>query len=98
MRVELHPEAGAELIAQIEYYNDQQTGLGKPFYNEVISSLEVILKSPEIYRLRKDHRRKNLKIFPFYIAFSLEEHRIWVLAIAHAHRKPDYWKRRIGRK
>ncbi len=87
MRIELHPEADAEFAEQVEYYEDAQPGLGRRFYHEVISSLEWIAANPTAPRLRKNYRRVNLKVFPFYIAYVVEGDLIWVLAVAHGHRR-----------
>jgi hypothetical protein len=45
VRLELHPEADAEFAAQVEYYEDQQPGLGQRFYSEVIGCLDWIARS-----------------------------------------------------
>ena len=48
-----------------------------------------------IPRLRKGgYRRVNLKVFPFYIAYIIREDTLWIIAIAHSHRKPEYWIKR----
>jgi hypothetical protein len=48
--------------------------------------------APEIPRLRDGaYRRVNLASFPYYIAYFLKGETIWVLAIAHGHRKAEYW-------
>ncbi len=94
MKVELHPEADAEFAAQVEYYEDRQAGLGSRFYGEVIACLDRIAKHPTGPRLRKQYRRVNLKVFPFYVAYVVEGDLVWVLAVAHASRRPGYWMNR----
>ena len=96
MRVELHPEADAEFAAQVEYYEDEQPGLGRRFYREVIGCLDRIAANPTLPRLRKDHLRVNLKVFPFYVAYVVQGDEVWVLAIAHGYRRPGYWRKRIA--
>ncbi len=96
MRIELHPQADAEFAAQFEYYEDEQPGLGQRFYGEVISSPNWIAANPMLPRLRKDHRRVNLKLFPFYVAYVVEADLVWVLAIAHGYRRPGYWMERLA--
>ena len=95
MRVELHPEADAEFAAQVEYYEDRQPGLGQRFYREVIGCLDWTANNPTGPRLRKRYRRVNLKVFPFYLAYVVEGDLIWVLAVAHANRRPGYWMNRM---
>jgi plasmid stabilization system protein ParE len=96
VRVELHPEADAEFAAEVEYYDDQQPGLGRRLYREVIGCLDWIAEHPFSPRLRKNYRRVNLKIFRFYIAYVVEGDLVWVLAVAHSSRRPGYWKNRMA--
>jgi hypothetical protein len=95
VRVDLHPDADAEFAAQVEYYNDRQPGLGERFYHEVISILEWIEENPTLPRMRRNYRRVNLKVFPFYIAYVTQDDLIWVLAVAHGRRRPGYWIARM---
>jgi hypothetical protein len=95
VRIELHPEADAEFAAQVDYYEDQQRGLGQRFYHEVIGCLEWVATNPMLPRLRKHYRRVNLKVFPFYIAYVVEGDLLWVLAIAYGYRRPGYWTERL---
>jgi hypothetical protein len=37
----------------------------------------------------------NLRVFPYYIPYIIRGEMLWVLAVAHGSRKPEYW---IGRK
>ncbi len=97
MRIELHPETAAEFAAQVEYYDALQPGLGERFYREVITCLDWIAANPTLPRLRRDHRRVNLRVFPFYIAYVEEGDSVWVLAVAHGYRRPGYWRRRLSR-
>lgn len=95
MRIELHPGADDEFAAQVAYYEDQETGLGQRFYAEVIAYLDWISANPEVPRMREGHRRVNLKVFPFYVAYTAERDRVWVLAVAHGSKRPRYWVDRI---
>jgi len=40
-------------------------------------------------------RRVNLKVFSHYIAYVIRGDVIWVAAIAHAHQRPEFWRRRL---
>ncbi len=96
MTLELHPEADAEFAAQVEYYEDTQPGLGERFYREVIACLNWITANATLPRVRKDYRRVNLKVFPFYVAYVVEGDLVWVLAVAHGYRRPGYWRKRLA--
>jgi hypothetical protein len=43
---------------------------------------------------RGDIRRITLTRFPYKLLYSIEPDCLYVIAIAHQHRKPDYW---VGR-
>ncbi len=95
MRIEPHPEADAEFAAQVEYYEDVEAGLGQRFYCEVIGCLDWITANPSSPRRRRNYRRVNLKVFPFYVANVVEGDLVWVLAVAHGYREPGYWVERM---
>ncbi len=95
MKVELHPEADEEFAAQVDYYEDQEVGLGLKFYHEVIAHLDWIAANATVPRLRIDHRRVNLTVFPFYIAYVVDGDRVWVLAVASGQKRPHYWTERL---
>ena len=42
-RFDFHPEAKAEYLASIAYYDDENTGLGAAFAQEVEDAIQLIL-------------------------------------------------------
>ena len=76
------------------YYESRQSGLGVRFYQEVLRALDWIALHSATPRLRRGHRRVNLPVFPYYIAYLEGPETIEVFAVAHAHRLPDFWRRR----
>jgi len=92
MRIVVLPEAADEFDDATDYYEQQETGLGQRFRDEVDRHIRWIATHTELARIRPGgYRRVNLKVFPYYVAYLLGENAIWVLAIAHGHRKPEYW-------
>uniref|UniRef100_Q3ATX6 Plasmid stabilization system protein n=1 Tax=Chlorobium chlorochromatii (strain CaD3) TaxID=340177 RepID=Q3ATX6_CHLCH len=88
-------QAFNELNDAIAYYEEQQPGLGVKMKDEVDQHVHWILNHPLIPRLRHGgYRRVNLKVFPYYIAYLVHQETLWILAIAHTHRKPKYWIKR----
>ena len=91
-----HPAAEAEFDNSIEFYNQRQIGLGLDFEKEVLRALCSIIDAPERSPKYKLGLRKYiLRRFPFVIYYLNKSHYIWIVAIAHGARKPDYWKKRI---
>ena len=89
-------EAEQEFVESVAYYESQEPGLGLRFRNEVATIVDWILQFPEVPRLRpKGYRRVNLRAFPHYVAYIMRENTIWVVAIAHGHRRPEFWIDRI---
>ena len=92
MNLRILDEAAAELAEAIARYESIESDLGVRIKEEVKSVVAWIADHPELPRVRsKGYRRVNLKIFPFYIAYILHADTIWVLAIAHSARLPEYW-------
>lgn len=92
MRVILHPEARIEYLESIQFYESRQLGLGLRFKDEVDVFIDLISADPLRFRERTSgYRRANLSVFPHYIAFLVRDDLIWVVAIAHGHRKPEFW-------
>jgi hypothetical protein len=88
-------QAFEELNAAIAYYEEQQVGLGRRLKDEVDQHVNWIVSNATIPQIRKGgYRRVNLKVFPYYIAYIIREDTLWILAIAHSHRKPEYWIKR----
>lgn len=98
MKVEVLKEAEDELNEAVARYEEIEFGLGVRLKEEVRAAIRWIADHPELPRLRpKGYRRVNLKVFRYYIAYFLWMDVIWILAVAHGHRRPEYWlKRRTG--
>ena len=95
MKLTILQQADEELYQAAKYYENQQAGLGYKFLDEVEQHVMWIKRNPTTARLRQgNYRRVNLKIFPFYIPYVIHHDTIWILAIAHSYRKPNYWNER----
>ncbi|OGV70550.1 MAG: plasmid stabilization protein [Lentisphaerae bacterium RIFOXYB12_FULL_65_16] len=93
---EFDPEARAEFLAAVEYYEECQEGLGRRFRLTVESAVDHICEMPFRFRvLHAPFRRCLLPTFPYSVIFSIEPEFILVVAVAHAKRKPGYWHERI---
>ncbi len=90
------PDAKAEFLAAVHYYESCQSGLGRRFKLIVQSAIKNIAKTPFQYRLiHAPFRRYLLPKFPYAIMFSIEPDHIRIIAVAHTKRKPEYWQRSI---
>jgi hypothetical protein len=92
MIIRVVPEARRELQDAADLYEKQQSGLGRRLWQETDEHIAWIAQHGEVPRLRfGGYRRVNLRIFPYYIAYIVRGNVLWILAIAHSHRRPDYW-------
>jgi len=86
------PEARRELRDAADFYEKQQSGLGRRLWQEIDEHIAWIAEYGDVPRLRAGgYRRVNLRIFPYYIAYIIRPNLLWILAIAHSHRRPEYW-------
>lgn len=96
MNISFVEEARNEFLDAISFYETEQPGLGQRFKNELDRSLLWLVEHPVACRVRKaGYRRFNLSVFPYYIPYIVRAETLWVLAVAHSRRKPEYW---IGRR
>jgi len=96
MQVEFLELAERELDDAFEYYEYQQKELGYRFVDEVYNSINLIELYPLAWsKSSKDTRRCLVKTFPYAIIYQKRNDMILIVAIAHLHRKPNYWIDRI---
>lgn len=92
MTIRFVEEAQDEFLDAISYYEEARIGLGHRLKVEVDRCVARVAAHPDLYRVRANGcRRINLRVFPYYLAFIVRGDALWVLAVAHARRKPSYW-------
>jgi len=103
VRLELHPDARAEVRSAAVWYDERRSGLGDEFIGEVSATLDRIGNAPESYLTwpgARDAspliRKATIQRFPYVIAFEEHEQHVLVLAVAHAKRRPLYWLTRTN--
>jgi len=94
--VTFHTEAESELRAGLNYYEEHQPGLGGVLLREFESALQRLCDNPLAFAMEEDVgvRYCPLHQFPISIVYVELEERIWIVAIAHQHRRPLYWAKR----
>ena len=92
MKIVFSKLALLELEDAIAFYETELAGLGLLFKEEIKLSVSRIKEHPEAWSIEKgDVRKALLHRFPFKILYAIEKDKIIILAIAHQHRKPNYW-------
>ena len=95
MTFDFHPEAETEFLEAIAFYESCAPGLGEDFSLEVYSAVQNILSYSHAWPIVEDDVRRCLtNRFPYGVLYSIESDRVYILAVMHLHRHPDYWKSR----
>lgn len=91
-----HSEAEWDLHQAIIFYERERPGLGRELRYEVEAAVRRIQQSPRAFPLQADREtRKGLvHRFPYTIVFVELEEVLWIAAVAHQKRHPQYWSRR----
>jgi hypothetical protein len=95
------PEAVEELEEAAAWYERARPGLGHRFAADVEEAVDRIEEAPlsfaSVVRFGADLvvRRALLHQFPYSIVFLPLAADLRVLAIAHLHRRPGYWRGRV---
>ena len=96
--VQISKAAADELTEAIRWYERQRVGLGGDLFDAVAATLDLIQTHPEIGSLRtgrRPSRQMAVHGFPYRVVYRIREHDLYVVAIAHTSRRPDYWKHRV---
>lgn len=93
--VDLHPEARAELLVAIDWYLAHSPKAAENFADAVEHALREIAQAPERWpRHPFGTRRYVLPRFPYSVIYRVPGPVVHVYAVAHAKRKPGYWRAR----
>jgi toxin ParE1/3/4 len=96
MKFEFHPDAERELHETALRYESEVPELGRRFGDEVERVVHLLLEFPELgARLDADLRHFVLRRFPFSIVYAVHPDLVFIVAIAHGSREPDYWRLRV---
>jgi len=93
--VDLHPEAIAEAQAAYRWYRNRNETAAEAFLAELDRAVELISEGPMRWPTHlHGTRRFLLRRFPFGVVYRQLGETVQVVAVAHARRKPGYWKDR----
>lgn len=96
MTVSFLEAARRDLRAAVSYYEGQRPGLGREFREEVRAAIERIRALPEAWHpLSENTRRCRTRRFPYGLIYQVQGEEVLIVAVAHLHRDPDYWKDQI---
>jgi plasmid stabilization system protein ParE len=94
--VRFHEGAAAEYEAAFEWYYQRSEFVASRFADEMNRAIAVISEAPNRWPMANHGTRKFLlQRFPYAVFYREIPSGIQVLAVAHGHRKPGYWKSRF---
>ena len=92
MEIILSQSSKQEVKAAAKYYEDEVDGLGKAFMESLQAGLFHIGNYAQAsVIIKNDYRRHLLSRFPFGIIYRIDGDVIFVAAVMHLRKKPDYW-------
>lgn len=94
--VEISPAADFDIVDSIQWYEAQETGLGRRFEATLESMIELISQNPKKFpKVDGEVRRTIVRRFPFIILFTATDDLISIFAVFHTSRNPMIWRGRI---
>jgi toxin ParE1/3/4 len=95
MEVKFSSASHREVLDAARFFESEVDGLGKAFLIKLKEGIHEIKRNPYASRIiRGDFRRQLLSRFPYGIIFRIDENCIFIAAVMHLKRKPDYWEHR----
>jgi plasmid stabilization system protein ParE len=93
-----NPEARAEADVAAAFYFQRNPATAAKFLDELAFVIEEIRFGPQRwpFEIGTQIQRLRFRRFPFTAYYRNDLHEIYILAVAHASRRPGYWKTRIA--
>jgi hypothetical protein len=94
--LEFHPDADEEYLSALAWYRERSLPAAENFAKAFDQAIEHIRQSPGRWPVYfKRCRRYTLRRFPFTIVYQSSPALTFVVAVAHASRRPRYWRDRV---
>ena len=95
--IRFRPAAAREFAADFRHYENDYPGRGDRFVAAVDAALREIAEYPGRYPLLQDPDIRSVKVkrFPYRVVYVPVGEDIDVIAVAHAKRRPGYWRQRL---
>ena len=96
MQLEFHPHAHLDANEALTYYLARSQRAAEGFVRELDRALDSIAKNPQHFGrfTEDDFRACTVTRYPYQVVFRIEGDILYVIAIAHVSRRPEYWRNR----
>jgi plasmid stabilization system protein ParE len=101
MKLLVLDQAKLEINEHVAWYRDRDPDAAERLSYLFEEAVLEIVKKPTRFSLMEmrrnpgNIRRVILKNFPIYIPYQILDDEVYILAVAHASRRPGYWRKRI---
>jgi plasmid stabilization system protein ParE len=90
------PEAEADIVDAYGYYDQQRPGLGEEFMRSLDAAIQLILRTPAMYRVVEGpFRRGLLRRFPYAVFYEYNAGVVTIHGVLHTARDPSVWHNRL---
>ena len=94
-RVEVTPEADADITEAYSWYRGRGLGLGEEFLRSLDACLDEVARFPDSNPVvHHSLRRALIRRFPYCVFYLVQLNRVVVIGLFHARRDPGVWQRR----
>jgi plasmid stabilization system protein ParE len=96
MPVDIHPAALDEDKSALAWYLERNQRAAENFVEEIERAVALVIQWLQRWPFgQHPTRRFVVQRFPFAVIYRERESGVQILAIAHGHRRPGYWKDRL---
>ena len=89
--------AEAEIDEAVTYFDEQRTGLGERFEQDLLATVRFITGHPFSGKSMSGLVRKcPLRTFRYNLIYAVDDGEIVIIAVAHHRRRPGYWQSRLA--
>lgn len=96
MKVIVSLGAQSELAEAMQWWTERSIGRGMAFHDAYRQIERTIAEHPEWFPvIEPGIRRALMKGFRYSVFFIVRADEVIVVAVAHQHRRPGYWRERL---
>ena len=93
--VHFRQDAETDVAEAAAWYENQSSGLGAEFLDEILTTCNSIAENPQMYPvLHRDTRRAVIHKFPFGLFYRDEGGLLTIVVVMHGSRDPNKWQKR----
>jgi len=96
--IQILSEAESDLLDGRLFYESQEQGVGKYFWDSLISDIESLILYAGVHYKEYGYHRMPSKRFPYSIYYDLIEDTAYVIAVLPERRNPNWLSSKLSKK